>query len=132
MIVPVLSKTTILTSFIVWIASPFLISIPLFAPIPEPTINAVGVASPRAQGQAITKTATATPRDLLKSPEKYSQFKNVKIAKAKITGTKTEVILSASLCIGTFVPCASSTNLIICAKNVSLPTFVAFTYKIPS
>ena len=38
-------------------ASPLLIKIPFSAPIPEPTINAVGVARPKAQGQEITKTA---------------------------------------------------------------------------
>ena len=32
---------------------------PFSAPMPLPTINAVGVASPKAQGQAITSTETA-------------------------------------------------------------------------
>ena len=36
---------------------PFLIIIPLSAPIPAPIIIAVGVASPRAHGQAITSVA---------------------------------------------------------------------------
>lgn len=56
-IVPVLSNTIVFTSFSVCIASPRLISIPLFAPIPVLTISVVGVASPRAQGHAITNTA---------------------------------------------------------------------------
>src|SRR3989344_5442089 len=51
-------------------ASPFLMRIPLFAPIPLPTINAVGVAKPNAHGHAITKTEIAIPKDLLKSEVK--------------------------------------------------------------
>ena len=38
---------------------PPLISIPFFAALPTPTITAVGVAKPIAQGQEITKTAIA-------------------------------------------------------------------------
>ena len=39
--------------------SPPLMSIPLVAPTPVPTITAVGVAKPRAQGQAIANTVIA-------------------------------------------------------------------------
>lgn len=39
--------------------SPPLIKIPFNAPIPVPTITAVGVASPRAHGQAMHKTDIA-------------------------------------------------------------------------
>ena len=39
--------------------SPPLIKIPLTAPIPVPTITAVGVARPSAHGQAINRTAMA-------------------------------------------------------------------------
>ena len=46
-------------SFKVWIASPERINTPRSAPSPEPTISAVGVARPNAQGQAMTSTATA-------------------------------------------------------------------------
>ena len=56
-IVPVLSNTIV---FILWVdsnASPPFISIPFSAPFPVPTIIAVGVASPNAHGQAITRTA---------------------------------------------------------------------------
>ena len=57
--VPVLSKAIALISLKVWTDSPLLIKMPLLAPIPLPTINAVGVPSPRAQGQAMTRTAVA-------------------------------------------------------------------------
>ena len=57
--VPVLSKAIAFTSFRVCMASPFLIRIPRSAPMPLPTIKAVGVPSPSAQGQEITRTAVA-------------------------------------------------------------------------
>ena len=44
-------------------ASAFLKSIPSSAPFPVPTIIAVGVASPKAQGQAITSTDTNTVKE---------------------------------------------------------------------
>ncbi len=40
-------------------APPSLIRMPFSAPIPLPTIKAVGVANPSAHGHAITSTATA-------------------------------------------------------------------------
>ncbi len=56
--VPVLSRMMAFTSFMVCIASPFRMRIPCSAPMPVPTIRAVGVARPRAHGQAITRVAT--------------------------------------------------------------------------
>ena len=55
-IVPVLSKTIVSTLCAFSRASPDLISIPSSAPLPVPTIIAVGVASPNEHGQAITIT----------------------------------------------------------------------------
>ena len=54
---PVLSKTTTLISFMAWMASPFRMRTPFSAPMPLPTIKAVGVARPKAHGQAMTSTA---------------------------------------------------------------------------
>ena len=51
--------TVLQTLCVVSRGSPPLINIPLRAPIPVPTITAVGVAKPRAQGQAINRTARA-------------------------------------------------------------------------
>ena len=53
-IVPVLSNITVSTLCASSKASPLFISIPFSAPLPVPTIIAVGVASPSAQGHAIT------------------------------------------------------------------------------
>ena len=57
--VPVLSKTTVPTRCSSSSASALLISTPSSAPLPVPTMIAVGVASPIAQGQAMTRTPTA-------------------------------------------------------------------------
>ena len=57
--VPVLSNAMTLISFNVCTASPLRIKIPFSAPKPLPTIKAVGVPKPSAQGQAMTNTAVA-------------------------------------------------------------------------
>ena len=54
--VPVLSKTIVSIFPAISKISADLIKIPCFAPIPVPTIMAVGVANPSAQGHEITKT----------------------------------------------------------------------------
>ncbi len=55
-IVPVLSNTTVWIFCVISNASPLLIKMPFSAPLPVPTIIAVGVAKPNAHGQAMTKT----------------------------------------------------------------------------
>ena len=57
--VPVLSKATSVTRCATSSASASLIKIPCRAATPVPAMMAVGVASPSAQGQAMTSTATA-------------------------------------------------------------------------
>ena len=57
--VPVLSNITVLTLWAVSKASPPLISMPLKAPTEVPTMMAVGVARPSAQGHDITTTLIA-------------------------------------------------------------------------
>ncbi len=47
------------------------------------------------------------------------------------TGTNTPATLSASLAMGALVLPASSTSRMICARVVSLPTFVALNRKVP-
>ena len=87
---------------------------------------AVGVASPRAHGQAITRIAIATWRAKTKlSP--LAKYQNKKVIKAIVitAGTKTPATLSAILAIGALVCWASSTSLMIWAKRVSSPTFSA-------
>lgn len=108
--VPVLSKTTVVMLFILSNISPPLIKIPNEAAIPVPTITAVGVAKPRAHGQAITrveipKLKANTNLDLLPMNSfslPRSEYANanqkihVKIANTTIVGTKNLAILSAT------------------------------------
>ena len=56
---PVLSNTTVVSLPAISSASPPLIRMPFSAPLPVPTMIAVGVARPRAHGQAMISTVTA-------------------------------------------------------------------------
>ncbi len=98
---------------------------PCSAPLPVPTMMAVGVASPKAQGQAITNTGIKTLRAKLMSPVAISQAMPAMRAMANTTGTKMPETLSASLAMGALEPWASSTRRMIWASAVSSPTFSA-------
>ena len=102
--VPVLSKITISILWDASKASPFLNKTPASAPLPVPTIMAVGVASPRAQGHAITRTDISTVRENSKDSPLISQTENEIMETANTTGTKYSATLSASLAIGAFDP----------------------------
>ena len=71
--VPVLSSTTVSTSRVDSSTSGPLIRMPSWAPRPVPTISAVGVARPRAQGQAMIRTATAAVKAAAGPPPVPSQ-----------------------------------------------------------
>ena len=73
-----------------------LIRMPSCAPRPVPTISAVGVASPRAQGQAMIKTATAAVKAAETDVPSTSQPTSVASEIAITTGTKTAETRSAS------------------------------------
>ena len=77
-------------------ASAFLIRTPNFAPLPTPTITDIGVANPKAHGQAIINTAMAftKPKTNLGSGPKIHQAKNVIIEIKTTMGTKYFAILS--------------------------------------
>ena len=61
-IVPVLSTTTVSTLWSFSRVAASLMRIPSFAPLPTPTMIAVGVARPRAHGQAMTNIPTNETR----------------------------------------------------------------------
>ncbi len=134
-------------------ASPERISTPRSAPRPEPTMIAVGVAKPRAHGQAMTSTAIAdsvanssgvsvgstqgrnvAPQSRIgrRSSANSSQTRKLATAITMTPGTKTPVTRSASSWIGTFDPWASSTRRMTCDRKVSAPTRVARTWTRPS
>ena len=128
---PVLSKTAAFTVWVISRISPLRIKIPFSAPSPVPTITAVGVASPKAQGQAITSTLVNTLSAKEISLPAISHAAAVITAIVITTGTNTPATLSAVFEMGAFLFCASSTNLIIFARAVSLPILVTVTYITP-
>ena len=84
---------------------------PNLAARPIPTIKAVGVAKPMAQGQEITKTAIILVRAERKSSgirKKYQVEKTI-IANTTTAGTKYSEILSTRSCTGAREAWASST-----------------------
>ena len=99
--------------------------IPFFAPTPFPTMIATGVASPKAQGQLITKTATPRESAEENSAPLPSTMKNVSKATPITKGTKTAEILSAIREIGAFVAAALETISMIWERLVSFPTLRA-------
>ena len=55
---------------------------PFSAPLPVPTIIDVGVASPKAHGQAITSTDIAATRADSKSPDGTKKYHTIKVTSA--------------------------------------------------
>ena len=98
-----------------------------------PTIRAVGVANPKAQGQAMTNTETAesNPKESAFSPPKTIQEPKVRMEIPKTTGTKMLDTLSTSRCTGALLPWASCTRWMIWASRVVLPIFSAVISRIP-
>ncbi len=113
-IVPVLSSKTARAAWMRSRLSPPLMRMPCSAPLPVPTIMAVGVANPRAQGQATTRTVTAatraTTQGLLTAPAPIpipsepaaprlaasDQPMKVSAAITRTTGTKMPEMVSAN------------------------------------
>ena len=130
--VPVLSITSASTPLRFSSAVASFIKMFFCAALPIPTISAVGVASPKAQGHAITSTATADCIACCSLPAMSHHASPVTAAIAITAGTNTAATLSATLCTGAFEPCASSTVRIICASSVSFPTCSARNLSSPS
>ncbi len=119
--VPVLSSTTVARPWILSRLSPPRISSPSWAPRPVPAMMATGVASPRAQGHATTSTATAVISAATIPAPASSQPARVAAATARMTGTNTAEIRSASRCVFDFSFWAASTSAMIWPSTVSAP-----------
>ena len=132
--VPVLSKTTVSMLQAFSMAEAPLKRIPSSAARPEAVIKAAGVASPSAQGQAITSTPQTVETAFPQSPGASRVNHSVKIstASAMTEGTKIEAILSAKRCTGAFSLCARRTKAAICCRVESSPTEVAVYVTLPS
>ncbi len=130
--VPVLSTITVSTRRVSSSTSGPVIRMPSCAPRPVPTISAVGVASPSAQGHAMISTATAAVNAAATECPVPSQNPRVATDSAITIGTKTPEIRSASRCACALPFCASSTRRAIWASWVSAPTRSARTTSRPS
>ncbi len=104
--VPVLSSSTVSTVRVDSSTSAPLMSTPREAPRPVPTMIAVGVASPSAQGQAMTSTATA--RVMASETARSERIQNPKVAAAMTStiGTNTAETRSTRASMGALPPCA--------------------------
>ena len=120
--VPVLSSTTVFTSWAVSSASADLMRMPLVAPRPVPTMMAVGVARPSAHGHEMTSTLMACDMAVSSVEPPSIHTANVTTATTMTTGTNTPDILSAIFSMGAFVDVASSTSRMMPASVVSSPT----------
>jgi hypothetical protein len=125
--VPVLSKTTTVSLVAFSSAAAFLNRMPFIAPRPVPTMIAIGVASPSASGQAMTKTVMVSVR-ANSSGWPRTQNHTAKVASPTTMAMSTShcEAWSASNWPGAFEFCASCTSLTICASAVSAPTLVAW------
>jgi hypothetical protein len=129
--VPVLSRTMVSILRVDSSTSGPLMRMPSWAPLPVPTIRAVGVASPSAQGQAMIRTATAAVKAGASPPSVPIQKPRVAAARAITMGTKMPETRSASRCTSALPFWASSTRRAIWASWVSDPMRVARTTSRP-
>ena len=131
--VPVLSSTTAVVLWANSNASALRMRTPNSAPLPVPTMIAVGVANPRAQGHAMMTTATNVSSEYTSAGSGPMMLHSTKLmdATAMTTGTKYDATTSTRRWMGAFDPWASSTSRMIWARTVSPPTLVARNVKPP-
>src|SRR3989338_2116508 len=109
-----------------------LIKILCLASMPVPTATAVGVARPRASGQAITTAEIAKVRAVKSvAPARKYPPKTAATPEPTATTTSQPAALSAIRWPGALEFWAVSTSLMICAKTVSAPTFTALNLTTP-
>ncbi|MEK9908020.1 MAG: hypothetical protein VW500_02915, partial [Aquiluna sp.] len=89
-----MSNTTFLIFARTLSESGFLITTERFVPMLVATTRLMGTAIPRAQGQAITRTATADSKALVQSPRARPRSRYVAMDIAITLGTKMLEILS--------------------------------------
>ena len=129
--VPVLSSTTVSTRRVDSSTSGPLMRMPSWAPRPVPTISAVGVARPRAHGQAMISTATAAVnapvgrrRCRARSRAWRRPGRSRRARRPPRPGRRAAGPAALPFW-------ASSTSRAICASGVSAPTRVARTTRRP-
>ena len=132
-IVPVLSRTMVSMCRAASRLSALRMRIPSLAPRPMPTMIAVGVARPRAHGQAIISTVTAAMSPCSSPPWGRRMSHNTQVMRAMktMTGTKMRAMRSTSFWIGARLDCASCTRRMMRAMTVPRPTSVARYVRLP-
>ncbi len=108
-------------------AAPPRTSTPASAPLPVPTMIAVGVARPMAHGQAMITTPMNAVRARVRrgSGPATNQATKARAATSSTAGTKISAIRSTVAWMGALEPCARWTRATMLASAVSLPTRVA-------
>ena len=129
--VPVLSRASKFAVERFWREAASRTRIPSRAARPMPTMSAIGVESPSAQGQAISRTATADCIPMDHPPPRKIQRISVSAATPRTTGTKTEATRSASCCMGARLRCAWATVAMIPERRVPPPDFSTRRTKLP-
>ena len=120
--VPVLSKITWVRSFDCSRDSISLTRMPARAATPAPVTMAVGVARPKAQGQAMTRTETALINAVSRPAPSRTHAVKVITARAMTAGTKTAATRSTRRWMAGLAACAFSTRRITRPRVESLPT----------
>jgi len=100
---------------------------------PTPTIMAVGVARPKAHGQAMANTVTMeiSPCEKPLAGSSTSQVIRVSRATSITAGTNIPATLSTRCCTGALLFCALSTVAMILPSTDSDPTCSAINLKLP-
>ncbi len=127
---PVLSRTIVSIRLVDSRTSGPEIRMPSLAARPVPIMSAIGVARPSAQGQAMTRTATAAVTAVPGAPARAQAMRTAR-ARPMTIGTNTEEMRSARRWTAALEACASSTMRAIWASWVSAPTRVARTTRRP-
>ena len=104
---------------------------PFLAALPTPTVIAVGVARPSAQGQEITNTEIAERSACSTFCVAMSQTASVSAEIAITTGTKIALTLSATRAMGALEDAASSSRRMMREREESSPVRSARTVRAP-
>ena len=129
--VPVLSRTIVSSARVDSRTSGPLMTTPSRAARPDPTSSAVGVARPSAQGQAMTRTATAAMKACWRDWPSRSHTASVAAESTRTAGTKTPEMRSARRWTGALPAWAAVTIAPMRARVVPSPTRVARTSSAP-
>ena len=129
--VPVLSRASRVAEERFWREAASRTRMPCRAARPMPTMSAIGVANPSAQGQAMSSTATAERSPIPHPPPRRIQSRSVKTATPRMTGTKTDATRSANCCTGARLRWAWATVAMIPESSVPAPEESTFIRKLP-